>query len=78
MDTITTFPTDHVAKVSQISSRLFSRRGKVKTWIVRYYDSEDNEISSHEINNRNEHEAEHEAIADMPADCADWSLTEKS
>ena len=34
-------------------------------------------ISSHTIKDRNEHEAEHEACADMPYDCEDWSLMQE-
>ena len=43
-------------------------------WIATYYDIQGNVISEHEIHDRNEHEAEHEAIADMPWNCDDWSL----
>ena len=43
-------------------------------WIVTYYDIMDNVISSHDIKGRTEHEAEDEAIADLPYDCEDWSL----
>ena len=45
-----------------------------KNWIVRYYDKKDNQIGSHSIKDRTEHEAEEEAIADMPLDCEDWTL----
>ena len=43
-------------------------------WIVTYYDINNNVISSHSIKGRNEHEAEHEALGDMPHHCEDWSL----
>ena len=46
-----------------------------KKWIVRYYDKKGNLISWHYINDRTEHEAENEAMADMPCKCEDWSLT---
>lgn len=47
-----------------------------KNWIVRYYDKKDKQIGSHVIKDRTEHEAEEEAIADMPYDCEDWTLVE--
>lgn len=50
----------------------------VQDWIVRYYDKKDNQIGSHLIKGRTEHEAEEEAIADMPYECEDWSLTPKT
>lgn len=43
-------------------------------WTATYYDIKDNVISQHEINDRSEHEAEDEAIADMPPNTEDWSL----
>ena len=46
----------------------------MKNWTATYYDIYNNIITSHAINDRNEHEAEKEAIADMPAHCEDWSL----
>lgn len=46
----------------------------MSNWIVTYYDIMDNIISSHEIKDRTEHEAEDEAIADLPYNCEDWSL----
>jgi hypothetical protein len=49
----------------------------VKNWIVRYYDKNDKKISSHKIKDRTEHEAEKEAIADMPNNCEDWTLMPK-
>ena len=51
---------------------------EVQDWIVRYYDKKDNQIGSHLIKSRTEHEAEEEAIADMPYECEDWSLTAKA
>ena len=45
-----------------------------KDWIATYYGTKDNVISSHVIADRNEHEAEKEAIADMPYNCEDWTL----
>ncbi|MCK9543422.1 MAG: hypothetical protein M0R03_15485 [Novosphingobium sp.] len=50
---------------------------KYKDWTVRYYDKNNKLISSHTIKDRLEQEAEKEAIADMPYDCDDWSLTIK-
>ena len=47
-----------------------------KNWIVRYYDKKDKEIGSHTIKDRTEHEAEEEAIADMPYESEDWTLVE--
>jgi late competence protein required for DNA uptake (superfamily II DNA/RNA helicase) len=47
-----------------------------KNWIVRYYDEDNEIISSHPINNREEHAAEHEAEADIPEGTVDWSLTQ--
>jgi len=47
-------------------------------WTVTYYSGRGNTvISSHDIKDRNEHEAEKEAIADMPERCEDWSLVPK-
>jgi len=46
----------------------------MQNWIVTYYDINDQIISTHVIKDRNEHEAEREAIADMPCDCNDWSM----
>ena len=43
-------------------------------WVVTYYDIKDNIISSHDIKDRNEHEAEKEAIADLPYHAEDWTL----
>ncbi len=48
-----------------------------KDWIVRYYDKKDNLISSHIIKDRTEHEAENEAMGDMPYECEDWTLVPK-
>jgi hypothetical protein len=48
-----------------------------KNWIVRYYDKKDSLIGSHTIKDRTEHEAENEAVADMPYECEDWTLVEK-
>jgi hypothetical protein len=45
-----------------------------KNWRVRYYNKKGNEISNHLIKDRTEHEAENEAMADMPRDCDDWSM----
>ena len=46
-----------------------------KNWIVTTYDKYDKVISEWIIKNRTEHEAEHEAIADLN-NCYDWSLIE--
>ena len=46
----------------------------MENWIVRYYDKNDKEISSHVISDRTEHEAENEAMADMPYNCVDWTM----
>jgi len=46
----------------------------MQNWNVTYYDNNNQIISTHAIKNRNDHEAEHEAIADMPCDCNDWSM----
>ena len=46
-------------------------------WIVTYYNIYNQIISSYIIKDRNEHEAEHEACADMPCDCEDWSLMQE-
>jgi hypothetical protein len=46
----------------------------MENWIVRYYDKNDKEISSHVISERTEHEAENEAMADMPYNCVDWTM----
>jgi hemerythrin len=51
---------------------------EVKDWIVRYYDKKDKQIGSHLIKERTEHEAEEEAIADMPYECEDWTLMPKT
>jgi len=50
---------------------------RTKNWIVRYYDKKDKQIGSHIIKDRTEHEAEEEAIADMPLECEDWTLMAK-
>jgi hypothetical protein len=47
---------------------------ETKDWIVRYYNKKDTLIGSHIIKDRTEHEAEEEAIADMPLECEDWTL----
>ena len=45
-------------------------------WTVIYYEGTSNKIlSQHDIKDRTEHEAEKEAIADMPSGCEDWSLS---
>jgi hypothetical protein len=49
-----------------------------KNWIVRYYDKKDDMIGSHIIRDRTEHEAEKEAVADMPDECTDWTLMPKN
>jgi len=51
---------------------------EVQDWIVRYYDKKDKQIGSHLIKERTEHEAEEEAIANMPYECEDWTLMPKS
>jgi len=43
-------------------------------WEVMYYNDRGDFISMHTIKNRTEHEAEREAVADMPYECDDWSL----
>jgi hypothetical protein len=48
-----------------------------KDWIVRYYNKKDKLIGSHVIKDRTEHEADNEAVADMPSDCEDWTMVEK-
>jgi hypothetical protein len=48
-----------------------------KDWIVRYYNKKDDMIGSHIIKDRTEHEAEREAVADMPYECTDWTLMPK-
>ena len=48
-----------------------------KDWIVRYYDKKDKLIGSHVIKDRTEHEADNEAVADMPSECEDWTMVEK-
>ena len=45
-----------------------------KDWIVRYYDKKDKLIGSHLLKDRTAHEAENEAMADMPYECEDWTL----
>lgn len=47
-----------------------------KNWLVRYYDKNDKEISHHIIKDRTEHEAENEAMADIPRECEDWTMVE--
>ena len=49
-------------------------RNDITNWVVTYYDIKDDVISTHVINDRHEHEAENEAIADLPYHCEDWSL----
>jgi len=46
-----------------------------RNWHVRYYSIEGDLISEHNIENRDQHQAEHEAIADMPQNCEDWSMS---
>jgi len=48
-----------------------------KDWVVRYYDKKNVLLDSHIIKDRTEHEAENEAMADMPDKCDDWTLTPK-
>jgi hypothetical protein len=48
----------------------------MKNWRVVYYDKNNKIIKSFIINNRTEHSAENEAMADMPDNCDDWSLME--
>ena len=44
-------------------------------WTVTYYKgTTDKVISSHVIKDRTEHEAEKEAIADLPYHAEDWTL----
>jgi len=47
-----------------------------KNWMAIYYDKNDKELGFIIIKDRTEHEAENEAMADMPKKCDDWSLTE--
>ena len=44
-------------------------------WTVRVYDERNNQIDSWIIKDRTEHEAEKEAMADLPQNCDDWTLT---
>ena len=44
-------------------------------WTVCVYDEHDNKIDQWVIKDRTEHEAENEAIADLPSNCADWTMT---
>jgi hypothetical protein len=46
----------------------------MRDWIVTYYNIYNQIISAHVIKNRTEHQAEHEAYADMPCHCEDWSM----
>jgi hypothetical protein len=43
-------------------------------WKVRYYDKHDKLIESFLIKDRTEHEAENEAMAQMPSECEDWTM----
>lgn len=45
-----------------------------RNWIVRYYDKNNKLIGEHKIIDRTEHEAEKEAVADMPYECDDWTM----
>jgi len=56
---------------------IFLKPMENKNWIVRYYDKKNNLIGSHIIKDRTEHEAENEAMADMPDNCDDWTMVEK-
>jgi hypothetical protein len=47
----------------------------VITYIVTYYDIENDVIDTEIIIDRTEHEAEREAIGLMPFECEDWTLT---
>ena len=46
-------------------------------WIVRYYDKNNVLIDEFEIYNRTEHEAENEAMGQLPSNCDDWSMINK-
>lgn len=55
-----------------------SQESKRTNWVVRVYDADDNLLAAWTMENRTEHEAEHEAYADVqliPHE-ADWTLTE--
>lgn len=45
-----------------------------KNWKVRYYDKNCNLILFIIIKDRTEHEAENEAMAQMPGKCDDWTM----
>ena len=54
-----------------------SNMADMKDWVVRYYDKRNVLLDSHIIKDRTEHEAENEAMADIPDKCDDWTLTPK-
>lgn len=46
-----------------------------KNWLVTYYDKNNKIIGTpYEIKDRTEHEAENEAMADMPSNADDWTM----
>ena len=47
---------------------------KRKNWKVKYYNKKDKFIGSLIIRDRTEHEAENEAMGQMPYECTDWTL----
>ena len=61
----------------ELSTQARNKLPDKKDWVVRYYNKKDKEISSHIIKDRTEHEAENEAMADMPRKCDDWTMMEK-
>jgi len=48
---------------------------KRDNWRVTVYDKKDKIIDSWVIENRTENEAENEAIADLPYEMNDWTMT---
>jgi hypothetical protein len=46
----------------------------MKNWTATYYDKNNKIIDTILIKDRTEHEAENEAMADMPNNCNDWTL----
>ena len=49
-----------------------------KNWKIKYYDKNDKLISSFLIENRTEHEAQNEAMGDIPNNCEDWTMMPES
>mgnify|MGYP003593690661 CR=1 FL=1 len=46
-------------------------------WVVKCYDEDNVLIDEFDILNRTEPEAEREAMAQLPANCDDWSMVNK-